>query len=140
MTKTAGLIDQAVLGMFLPVVLFSGAACWLFLTRLLLPALRKGDFNLEVYAVGLSAFFSMSSHFTENVFYFMVRVGLLPNAVDFAMPIVGFMKLLILFGALLAVAVYSKALFGRAQLTQLAESALGFWMLGAVLAGLWLAW
>lgn len=133
--KDLSIIDAIVMGMYLPISIMSGIACFLYITRILLPAIQSGDFSLKEHAVALSAILALAAHFAENVYYgvsrFNVQIYDLMN--DF-LPMVGAMKLLILGSSILSIAVYSKAVFGRTYLNKLTWVTLVLWLIGAALA------
>lgn len=124
--------------MYLPIALFSGTACWLYIARGLWPALRNGTFKLERHAVALAATAALLAHFSETLFYFAMRIDkdnmswLLVN-----FEVVAPMKLIILFSSVLAVAVYNKAVFGVQNLMKLNLLALAVWAAGFVALLIW---
>ncbi len=130
-------VDQAILALYIPIVAFSGTACWLYITRVLWPAIIRRHFTLKHHAVALAATFALLAHFTENVYYGIIRIDdrfvSYMGKLEFIAP----MKLIILFSSILAVAVYNKAVFGAQNLLRLNMIALVLW-LGSWIVLLWL--
>lgn len=125
-------LQTVILGMYIPIIVLSGAACYYYVTRVLVPAVRGRYFNFETHAVALAAILALAAHFSENLYY---GVGRLKTEWFYWMTnqllVVGAMKLLILGSAILATAVYNRAIFGSANFRKLIYLALALWALGA---------
>lgn len=121
------IIDALVLGMYLPIVVFSGFACWLFVSRLLWPAVREGSFSIDQYALAIAASCALAAHFTENLYFGIPRWLGEFDAWNDMLPIVGLWKTLILASALFATAALSKAATDGAHLGRLLVIALSLW-------------
>jgi hypothetical protein len=121
-------IDAMILALYAPIVMFSGAACWLYLVRVLVPAIRHGTFSLERHAVALSAIAALLAHFIESLFYGLGRYDFEYQYLWARLEWVGPMKVVILFSSVLAVAVYNKAAFGKMNLLRLNVIAFGAWL------------
>lgn len=123
------IIEQAILALYIPIVFFSGRACWLYITRALWPSIQHKTFRLERHAVAVAATAALLAHFIENTYYGVIRI----DDEDFgqwmsALAVIAPMKLIILFGSILAVAVYNKAVFGVQNLMRLNLISAGMWL------------
>lgn len=124
-----------ILGMYIPIIVLSGAACYLYVTRVFIPAIRGHYFNLETHAVAMAAILALGAHFSENVYYGVGRFK--AEWFDWMtnqLLVVGLMKLLILGSAILATAVYNKAIFGSANFKKLIKLAVALWLVGVIIA------
>jgi len=121
------------MGMYVPIVVMSGVACYLYTKRVLIPAIRGRYFRLEHHAVALAAIMALAAHFTENLYYGVARISdkWLYSMIG-VLPVVGAMKLLVLVSAILATSVYNKAVFGEANLRRLLLIVLYMWLVGSV--------
>lgn len=130
----ADLIESLVLGLYAPIIFFSGLACWMLLTRLIIPSLRDRSFSLDRYAIALSAVFALAAHLTENTYYGAARwVGKF-YVLNSQLLIVGAWKLLVLASAVLACAALSKATTDATYIARLTGVALSAWAVASVLA------
>lgn len=127
----ADLIESLVLGLYVPIILFAGVACWLLVTRLLWPAFREHRLDVEHYAIALSAAFALAAHFTENVYYGSARWLKTFDVLNSALFAVGLWKLLILASAVMATAALSRAATDGPHVARLVGIALALWALGA---------
>lgn len=128
-------MKDVVLALYLPIVMLSLPALWLFVTRLLLPVLRARNLDLDRYCIGMSAATSLAAHALENPYYWLIRVsperfGWLNHTYVF----VGLWKLLIVVSCIFALAGLSHAITDRAQLGRLTLLALVLWGIGYVVA------
>jgi hypothetical protein len=125
-------IDQAVLAIYFPIIVFSATACFLYLANVLIPAIRSKTFRFERHAVALTAVSALLAHLTESSYYSFVRI--INSAHEFMnfLPFIAPMKLIILFSSILAVAVYNKAVFGAQNLLKLNLIALAVWLVSFV--------
>lgn len=96
------LLEALVLGLYVPIVLFSATACWLVVTRLILPAYRKGKLDVEHYAVGGSLVFALAAHLSENLYYGAARWFGKFEMLNDQLLFIGAWKLLILISLVLA--------------------------------------
>ncbi len=121
------IIDALVLGIYAPIVVFSGIACYLFLSRLLIPAMKEGSFSVDQYAIGVSACAALAAHFGESLYYGVPRwVGEWDRFNDFLVG-VGLLKLLILVSSVFAVAALSQAATSATHLGRLTVIAAALW-------------
>lgn len=100
---------DVVLGLYIPIVLFSLAAVVLLLVRLIIPAFYQKKMNLGTYSIALSSLFSLASHALENSWYGVIRwnnanfqIESLPNRDDIWV-VLGIGKIFILISTLFAV-------------------------------------
>lgn len=128
------LLELAVLGLYVPIILFSGAACWLFIGRLILPAWRLGKLDVQHYAVGISAAFALAAHFAENVWYGSARWYGKFEAMNHQLLFVGAWKLLILCSTVFAVAALQAGHSDQRTLGRVTVWALLCWAIGMVAA------
>lgn len=128
------LLEVAVLGLYAPIIIFSGLSCWLFMSRLILPAFRRGKLDVEHYAIGVSATFALAAHFAENVWYGTARwfgqFAMLNDQLIF----VGAWKVLILISTVFAVAALQVGTSNKATLGRVFRLALICWLCGALAA------
>ena len=128
-------VDLIVLGMYVPIVIFSGSAAAMFWTRLIWPALREKRLEISKYAIGISATFALAAHALENSFYGILRwhSHWWTEWASF-LPIVGLWKLLILASSVFAVAALRQEDTTHKSLVQLCGLVLALWAFGMVLA------
>lgn len=130
------IIEVVVLGMYVPIIVMSGAACVLYIARVLYPSIRGRYFHLQTHAVALSAVMALAAHFSENLYYGFSRFNSGMTWIRDFLPMVGMMKLLILGSAVLAIAVYNTAAFGNPNIKRLVGQVLALWLVGVILATL----
>lgn len=127
-------LELAVKGLYVPIILFSGAACWLFIARLILLAWRLGKLDVQHYAVGISAVFALVAHFAENIWYGSARwfgkFELMNNQLIF----VGAWKILILCSTVFAVAALQSGHSDQRTLLKVSLWALACWAFGIIAA------
>jgi hypothetical protein len=129
--------EHFVLGLYIPIVIFSGYAVWLILKHLILPSVYEGSFRLTLYAIAISALLSLAAHAVENTLYGLVRWS---NKFDFLNDwwgIVGFGKILILASSIYAVVALRPKPINGAELFKLSVYALVLWAVGSVAAALY---
>lgn len=131
-------IDLAVLGLYFPIVVFSGWALWLYLARVLYPAIQRRVFSLRDHALVVAIALALAADLSENLYYGTARLDAewyfyLTNA----LPAVGLGKGLILAAAVFAVAGYKKAVYGEAKLSRLVLFAFLLWVASALF---WVGW
>lgn len=130
-------LQAVIMGMYLPIIILSGAACFLYITKILIPAFRGGYFNFEKHAVALAAITALLAHFSENVYYGVGRVnGPLFDWMTNQWAMVGVMKMLILISSILTIAVYNRSRFGISNISKLIHLAVVLWTSTAV--SLWI--
>lgn len=127
-------IDLIVLGMYVPIVIFSGAAAAMFWMRLIWPALREQRLEIGKYAIGISATCALAAHALENSFYGILRWNSHWREWADFLPLVGIWKVLILASSVFAVAALRQEATTHKSLVQLCALVLAFWVLGTVLA------
>lgn len=127
-------LSVAVMGIYLPIVIFSGASCYLLIVRLLLPAWRQGRLDVKHYAIGISASFALAAHFAENAYYGAGRWFGQFHSLNDQLIYVGAWKVLILFSAVFAVAALNAATSDSANVKRVMGLALITWVIGALLA------
>lgn len=123
-----------VLGLYVPIVVLSGAASWLLLTRLVLPSWRAREFNIERYSLALGSLFAMASHWEENIVF---GLGRWSSALSFLLTDVRYAvvgKLLIVVGALFTMSALLRAETNKKALGRMALLALSLWIAGVLLA------
>lgn len=121
------------MGMYVPIVVMSGVACYLYTTRVLIPALRGHYFRLEHHAVALAAIMALLAHFAESLYYGVARVDVrLFDLMTSVWPAVGLMKLMVLISAVLATSVYNKAVYGQANFKRLIMLVAYLWAIGSI--------
>lgn len=123
-------MKEAVLALYLPIVAFALPACWLFIVRLIIPALKHHAREIDRYVIGLSAACALGAHAIEQVFYWTIRVFSTMAWLNDAWVLVGTWKLMILASAVLAYAGLSRAATGRTQIQYLTAIAIGLWVVG----------
>ena len=130
-------LQAVIMGMYLPIIILSGAACFLYITKILIPAFRGGYFNFEKHAVALAAITALLAHFSENVYYGVGRVnGPLFDWMTNQWAMVGAMKMLILVSSILATSVYNKSRFGISNIGKLICLVIVLWSSTSI--GLWI--
>jgi hypothetical protein len=131
------MLRVSILGMYLAIVVMSGWATWLLLTRLVIPAIRSRELKVERYMIGLGAFFAMLSHFQENILFGLGRwhEELRYLLTDARFAAVG--KVLILAGAICTLAALDRAHSGQAHIRRWIAIAAGLWGLGVTMAVMW---
>lgn len=131
------MLKQAVLALYIPIAVFSGIACWLYFANVLVPTVRSGQFSLRKHALAVALTASLAAQFIGSMFYGLARIGdeyaWLLNRVEY----IAGLKLLILFSAILAVAVYNKAVFGAQNLLRLNMIAIVIWAFSFVALLTW---
>ena len=128
-------MKDVVLALYLPIVVLSLPALWLFATRLLLPLLRARNLDLDRYCIGMSAASSLAAHAVENPYYWLIRA--FPERfawLNQTYVLIGLWKLLIVASCIFALAGLSHAITDRAQLGRLTLLALMLWGIGYVVA------
>jgi len=128
-------VRDLVLALYLPIIAMSLPALWLFMTRLVFPPIRRRDFDIDRYCIGLSAVTSLSAHAVETPYYWLVRA--FPQEfgwLDQVYALVGLWKLLIIASCIFALAGLSHAITDSAQLGRLTLLAAGLWACGYVIA------
>ena len=126
-----------ILSMYLPIIVLSGAACFLYITKILIPAFRGGYFNFEKHTVALAVIMALLAHFSENVYYGIGRMnGELFGWMTNQWAMVGVMKMLILISSILTIAVYNRSRFGISNISKLIHLAVVLWTSTAV--SLWI--
>lgn len=128
------LLEIAVLGLYVPIILFSGASCWLFLKRLIIPAILARRLNVEHYAIGLSAVFALAAHFAESVYYGVARWFGMWDLLNSQLLLIGAWKLLILSSCIFAVAALNSAENNFANVRRVTMYAFLTWLFGALAA------
>lgn len=127
------IIEATVLGLYVPIVVFSGIAAWLLVARVLWPALRERDLKVERYAIALSAALALAAHAFENIYYGFGRwtdnFALLQT-----LWLVGLWKLLIMGSGIMAVAALSRAATDGAHVRRLVGIALALWFVASIAA------
>lgn len=138
MTLTAAGLSFVWKGLYVPIIVLSATAAWLLLVRLVVPAIRERQFDLERLSFGLGALFAMASHTEENIVFGLGRwfLPLRHLLTDLHWAVIG--KLMIIAGAVLTLGALTRAQTTRAHLGGLTVLALLLWALGSVLA-VWLA-
>lgn len=126
------LLELAVLGIYLPIILFSGASCWLFISRLIIPAWKAGRLDVQHYAVGVSAVFALAAHFAENVWYGSARWFGKFEAMNHQLLAVGAWKFLILCSTVFAVAALQAGHSDKRTLGRVVFWALLCWVFGVI--------
>lgn len=127
------LIEAAILGLYFPIVVFSGVACWLLIARLLWPAVKDRTLHVDRYAIALSAAFALAAHAAENTYYGIARWTDNFQALQ-ALWIVGAWKMLIMSSGILAVAALSRASTDGAHVRRLIGIALALWFVASIVA------
>lgn len=98
------IISAIVLGLYITIVTFSTAACYLFVARLIIPAIRNRRFSFDSYALGLATVFSLAAHAIENAYYGLI--GWWPDVFGWLnneLWLVGAWRLMILAGCVFAI-------------------------------------
>lgn len=123
------LFQTILLGMYAPIIVLSGTACYLYVIKILVPAMKGRYFHFESHAVALAAIMALMAHFSENVYYGVGRfdAGLF-DWMSNQLIMVGLMKVLILASAVLATAVYNKARFGISNIGKLMTLVVVLWL------------
>lgn len=123
------------LGMYVPIVVYSGVACWLYVTRVFVPSIKGHFFRFQTHAVAMAAVMALAAHFSESIYYGIARTNAhLYDVMSDILPVVGAMKLMVMASAILATAVYNKATFGSANIARLVGVAAVLWALGSTAA------
>ena len=124
-------IQTVFMGVYLPIVILSGMACWYYVTKALIPAVKGRYFNLETHAVALAAIMGLFAHFSENFYYGIGRIK--TEWFDWMtnqLLVVGMMKIVILASAILFIAVYNKSRFGGPNFAKLLTLTIVLWSIG----------
>lgn len=121
-------------GIYVPIILFSGISCWMFISKMIIPAFKAGRLDIEHYAIGISAVLSLAAHFGENSMYGPARWFDSFSVVNEAYALVMTWKVLILASSIFAVVALNKAKTGAANLRKVTLAALVVWALGAAAA------
>lgn len=122
------------LGIYLPIMLGAAAACWLLLSRLVMPAWRKGDIQPTRMAIGLGALCAMAAHLAESALYGLGRwvPGLAWLLTEWHLSLVA--KLLIIASVVFTLAGLSRAETNAAHLRDIVAAALVLWAVGVATA------
>lgn len=130
------MIDALAHGVYLPIVIFSGIACWMLVWRLVIPAIRHRGLRLDDYAIGVSASFALGAHFFENVWYGGARWFGAFESLNNALVGVLAWKVLILASSVTAVAALSAAATDGPHIGRLAAIAAVVWAAASSVAWL----
>jgi len=130
-------LEAALLGLYIPIVVFSALACWMLVMRVVIPALRRRD-GLDRYAIGISCALALGAHLTETVYYGAARWFDLRELMFGGHVWATLWKMLILASSVMAVSALSAAATDGPHLRRLASIAGALWWIGAMVA-LWVA-
>lgn len=126
--------NPAFTAIYIPVVLFSAAAAYLYLRHVLWPAWRSGTLSVREHGITLGMVAAFSADSAENVYYGMGRISeSFYNSLSWSVPHVAAMKLLILAASIYAISAYSQAVHDRGITWQLVGGALLLWGVSALI-------
>lgn len=129
------IIDAIVLGLYPAIAVFASWASYLYVFRVLLPAIQLRRLNLGDHAImgGISAL--LVAIFIEDALYGPQRwgVGFFDKLAD-VLPLVGISKTFILMGSVLAVFGFRHAISGDDDFGRLVAVAGAVWAIGTVSA------
>lgn len=123
--------EHFVLGLYIPIVIFSCWAAWLILDKLILPSVYEGSFRLTLYAIAVSALLSLLAHAVENLLYGLIRWNAHLKFLNEWWGIVGLGKLLILASCIYAVLALRDQKVDGTGLFKLTLYVLALWAIGA---------
>lgn len=129
-----GIIDTSVIGLYVPLVVFSGIGFYLLLSRLIWPAMRNRTLTVDRYALGISATLSLGAHFFENIYFGIPRWTDKWGWFNNYLPAVGVWKAMIMASAIFAMAALSKATTYRTHIGCLTGVAVFLWVVASLIA------
>ena len=97
------MIENLVLGLYAPIIFFSGYAVWMLISRLLIPAFAAHRLDMGTYAIAISACLSLLAHAMENSWYGIMRWNTGLDYLGNMWPVIGLWKLIILASSFFAV-------------------------------------
>lgn len=125
------------LGLYAPIVFFSGYAVWMIISRLLLPALIARRLDVGTYAIAISACLSLLAHAVENTWYGVIRWNPQLHYLSDIWGVIGLWKIVILSSSFFAVlALEERAPTGRRVATLLCYGA-ALWVAFTWIATRW---
>lgn len=128
------IIDVSVIGLYVPLVVFSGIGFYLLLSRLIWPALRNRALTVDRYALGISATLSLGAHFFENIYFGVPRWTDQWDWFNNFLPAVGVWKVMIMASAIFAMAALSKATTHHTHIVRLTLLACSLWAAASLAA------
>ena len=131
------MIESVVLGLYAPIVFFSGYAVWMLFAHLLLPAFKDHRLTIGKYAIAISAFLSLLAHVMENSWYGFARWNNGWQVMNSVWPIIGLWKLIILASSFFAVVALQPETPTKTTMSQLVAFGIFLWVLFTLIAQYW---